>query len=178
MNGIVNKGDPIIPLPPPSNRLSVLWLFHGGQLVRNKWSFSYLPRTVFAQRWQNRKIFCCQKECMFVCQDGTIYLKQPCMDAQMYKAFLCNQRPLSSLSHNEAKWVEEWDAMRKKPCLRRKFYNLAHFLSFLLNSDNDTHKFQASGRELGPAINFQFSVFLTFQSSQFFCCLPTGWQLS
>ena len=29
-------------------------------------------------------------------------------------------------------------------------------------------KFQASGRELGPAINFQFSVFLTFQSLAIF----------
>ena len=178
MNGIVDKGDPIISLPPPSSRLSVLWLFHGDQFVRNKWSFFYLITTnVFHTEVAEPEDFLLSER-MHVCLPRWYHLSEANMDAQMYKASLCNQRPLSSLFHNEAKWVEEWDAMRKKPCLRRKFYNLAHFLSFLLNSDNDTHKFQASGRELGQAINFQFSVFLTFQSSQFFCCLPTGWQLS
>ena len=145
-----------------------------------KCPYTWLPRTVFTQRRQNRKIFCCQKECMFVCQAGTINLKQPCMDPQMYKASLRNQRPLSSLFHNEAKWVEEWDAMRKKPCPRREFYNLVHFLVILVKfwQRQPKGKFLASLRELGSSINFQFSVFLTFQSSQFFCYLPVGWQLS
>ena len=46
--------------------------------------------------------------------------------------------------------------MRKKPCLRREFYNLAHFLSFLLNSDNDT---QISGFRKGVRSSDKFSVF-------------------
>ena len=157
MNGIINKRDPIIPLPPPSSRLSVLWLFHGGQFVRNMWSFFYLITTNgFHTKVAEPEDFLLSER-MHVCLPIWYHLSEATMDAQMYKASLCNQRPLSSLFHiNEAKWVEEWDAMRKKPCLRREFYNLAHFLSFLLNSDNDT---QISGFRKGVRSSDKFSVF-------------------